>query len=158
MAVVVGTSDIGRYNEYGEQTVVGGAVVKLNCLKLILYFVAATFCRPRISEAGLASVAGVGGRCVGLVLGRSSIALGTTVVTRTVGPTVFGRFVVVGGVIATAVLATTFFVATAVVAASLVCFFIRSEHRFGDCSLGFVGGKLGLKGLEFRVTALVAGS
>ena len=106
----------------------------------------------------MASAAGVGGHCVGLALGRLDVALSTTVVTQTVCPTVFGRLVVVGGVIATAVVATTVFVATAVVTASLVRFFICNEHRFGDCSLGFLGGKLGLKGLEFRGMALVTGS
>jgi len=34
MAVVVGTSDVGTYNEYGERTVVGSAVVKLTLLRL----------------------------------------------------------------------------------------------------------------------------
>jgi len=29
MAVVVGTSDVGTYNEYGERAVVGSAVVEL---------------------------------------------------------------------------------------------------------------------------------
>jgi len=30
MAVVVGTSDVGTYNKYGEGTVVGSAVVERN--------------------------------------------------------------------------------------------------------------------------------
>jgi hypothetical protein len=35
MAVAVGTSDVGTYyNECWEQTVVGGAVLKLNCFGL----------------------------------------------------------------------------------------------------------------------------
>ena len=32
--VVVGTSDVGTYNEYGEQTVVGGKVVELTWFSL----------------------------------------------------------------------------------------------------------------------------
>ena len=34
MAVVVGTSDVGTYNEYGERTVVGGKVVELTWFSL----------------------------------------------------------------------------------------------------------------------------
>jgi len=34
MAVVVGTSDVGTYNEYGEWTVVGSAVVELTLFRL----------------------------------------------------------------------------------------------------------------------------
>jgi len=34
MAVVVGTSDVGTYNEYGERTVVGGKVVELTLFRL----------------------------------------------------------------------------------------------------------------------------
>ena len=102
----------------------------------------------------------VAGRCVGLVLDRLSVALTTaTVVAQTVCPAVLGRLIVVVGVIvATVVAATVFVAASSVVAASLIRFFISSEHGISGCSLGFVGGKLGLKGPEFRVTTFVAGS
>jgi len=81
------------------------------------------------------------------VLGRASVALNSTVERQAVRPAVLGGLVVVGVVIATTVVAATVFVASSsVVAACLVCFFIRSEHGFSGCGLGFVGGQLGLKG------------
>ena len=121
----------------------------------------------------MAAAAGVGGCCVRLVLGCAGVALNSTVVTQAVCPAVLGGLVVVvagwlvvvvvvvgvGVVIATAVVAATVFVgSSSVVAACLVCFFIRSEHGFSGCGLGFVGGQLGLKGPKFGVTALVSGS
>jgi len=107
----------------------------------------------------LAAAAGVGGCCVRLVLGRASVALNSTVEAQAVRPAVLGGLVVVGVVIATAVVAATVFVASSsVVAACLVPFFIRSEHGFSGCGLGFVGGQLCLKGPKFGVSALVSGS
>jgi len=51
MAVVVGTSDVGTYNKYGEQTVVGGKVVEftwfcLDSTTLLLLSVALVSQRP----------------------------------------------------------------------------------------------------------------
>ena len=109
----------------------------------------------------MAAAVGVGGCCVWLVLGCASVALTSTVVTQPVRPAVLGGLVVVVGgvVIATAVVAATVFVASSsLVAASLVRFFIRSEHGFSGCGLGFVGGQPGLKDPKFGVSALVSGS